>query len=649
MIRILSLIIGFCFLSVSAQNKVDKFQNTCGKHLSAYKWLDQSSSLSPNQEKIDISYYRIDLQIDIESEQINGNVLTKGFIGINQPDSIELDFSSVMIVDSVYWGGELSVFEHVNNKLKIPCSGVIITEGYEFNVQVFYHGSPISSGFGSFNFDSYNGIPHIWTLSEPYGARDWWPCKDDPSDKADSVDIIVSLPEDQILVSNGLLINEVALSDGQKKYHWSERYPISTYLVAITSYPYTIWHDQYIGLDGDTLPLDFYVYPDHYDLVYSNYLETKNMMEVFAQKFGEYPFMNEKYGHVEFQRGGGMEHQTITSMGGYSQWLIAHELGHQWWGNLVTCANFQHIWLNEGFARFSEAIWEESSNGIQAYKGYWSNHAYYGPGTVFVEDPSSTSNIFNGNLTYNKAGWVVHMLRGVLGDSIFFESLQSYASNDSLAYDAVTTENFKLVCESKSGLDLEAFFQQWIYGEYYPKYSLDWTTTDANDLTIYIQQEQIWQNFKMPIDLKIFMDTDTVSLKVENQGAYQEYTFNDLNGVVQRVELDPDNWILKEVQYLNISEQLPSYSQLLMYPAYPNPFNPKINVNYFIPEVMGETQSSIYIYDLNGKRIDTIKPQKSYPGLNKISWNAINQASGTYFIQINANNKLYTQKIQLIK
>ena len=148
---------------------------------------------------------------------------------------------------------------------------------------------------------------------------------------------------------------------------------------------------------------------------------TDDMMEVFADRFGEYPFMGEKYGHADFGRGGGMEHQTISSMGGYSQWLIAHELGHQWWGNLVTCASFHDIWLNEGFARFSESIWEEETGGFQAYKDYWQSRSYFGPGTIYVEEPNTASQIFNLNLTYNKAGWVVHMLRGVLGDSLFLK------------------------------------------------------------------------------------------------------------------------------------------------------------------------------------------------------------------------------------
>lgn len=639
----------FISLSIIFSQQNEKLINTCGKSLSYQNQTIGVSTLSEMQEKIDIFYYNIDISIDIELEQISGNVLLSGSVGLDQPDSIELDLSNSMIVDSIFVDNILSVFMHNDNKIKIPSPESTSPEGYDFNVQIFYHGQPTSTGFGSFNFDTYNGIPHLWTLSEPYGARDWWPCKDDPSDKADSVEISITLQEDQIVVSNGLLIQEVSVGNNLKKYTWFESYPISTYLVSITSYPYTVWHDEYIGLNGDTLPLDFYVYPDHYEMVRDNYLLTKDMMKVFAEKFGEYPFMNEKYGHAEFGRGGGMEHQTISSMGGYSEWLIAHELGHQWWGDLITCSDFHHIWLNEGFARFSEAIWIEASNGPDAYKNYWSNHTYYGSGTIYVEDPSTTSQIFNGNLTYNKAGWVVHMLRGVLGDSLFFEALQSYAYNDSLAYDAATTENFKVVCEDVSGLELDSFFEQWIYGEFYPKYSLAWNTNNENQLQINISQIQNWQFFDMPIEIAVFTDLDTFRLKVDNYGLSQDYFINSVNGVVQRVELDPENWILKEVQYLTTDNQIPVNSDLIMYPAFPNPFNPVVNVNYFIPEVVGQFQSRIFIYNLNGALVKELDPIQSYPGLNKISWDASGQASGVYFLRVKAESKSYTQKIQLIK
>ena len=619
----------------------------CSQTKSLSRTFLESSTLTEDQSKIDITYYNIDIEIDFNSQQIFGSVIANGYVGMNQPDYIELDFSDEMIVDSVLLNGQIASFDHTNDLVKIPAP-ISIPEGYNFTCRIFYHGNPPTSGFGSYNFDMHNNIDHVWTLSEPYGARDWWPCKDDPSDKADSVDIIVTVPSEQIVVSNGLLVNEQSLPDGKKLYHWAERYPICTYLVAISVYPYVFWSDYYIGINGDTLPLEYYVYPDHYEMVYENYMLTKDMMEVFAQKFGEYPFMGEKYGHVEFGRGGGMEHQTISSMGGYSEWLIAHELGHQWWGDLVTCSSFHHIWLNEGFARFSEAIWDEASEGFEAYKSYWQSHSYFGPGTIYVEEPNTASQIFNGNLTYNKAGWVVHMLRGVLGDSLFFESLQSYGYNDSLAYADVTTEDFKNVCEDISGLDLTNFFDQWIYGEYYPQYGFLWDLNESDELVLTIHQLQNWQYFEMPIEIEVVFPNESILFKVHNQYQMQEYNLGYLDEIPLSVHLDPDGWILKEVQYLNNDKTLPKLSNIFVYPAYPNPFNPRINFQYFLPEILGEIESSINIYDLKGKFIDKIGSDKSRPGMNHVSWEA-NAPSGIYFIKMTAKNMHYTQKIQLVK
>ena len=226
------------------QLETDKPILFCNNTLSAVRWLETESSLTENQNKIDVTYYRIEFAIDFDEKEIQGALLVDGWIGMDQPDSIELDFSQAMTVDSVKLYNEILPFSHNNNLVKIPVPDVTIPEGYEFNVEVFYHGSPSPTGFGSFNFDTHAGVDHIWTLSEPYGARDWWPCKDDPSDKADSVDIIITVPEEQIVVSNGLLVEETVLGDGRKRYHWEERYPICTYLVSVTTYPYRIWHDQ---------------------------------------------------------------------------------------------------------------------------------------------------------------------------------------------------------------------------------------------------------------------------------------------------------------------------------------------------------------------------------------------------------------------
>lgn len=645
--RLILIFISFSILY--SQNPSDKSIETCGHVLSAAKWLNTESTLTVNQEKIDVTYYRIDLNIDIDAEEIDGSVLVNGWIGMDQPDSIELDFADEMIVDSVKFYGELCPFVHESDYLKVPAPETTIPEGYSFSVEVFYHGTPPYTGFGAFNFDTHANIDHIWTLSEPYGARDWWPCKDDPSDKADSVDIIITVPEEQIVASNGILVSETNVGNERKQYHWQETYPICTYLISVTTYPYTVWQDEYIAMNGDTLPLNYYVYPDHYESVYDNYLLTNDMMEVFAQRFGEYPFMGEKYGHAEFGRGGGMEHQTLTSLGGSSQWLIAHELGHQWWGDLVTCASFHHIWLNEGFARFSEAIWEEAYNGIQAYKDYWQSHEYYGPGTIFVENPNSVGNIFDGNLSYNKAGWIVHMLRGVMGDSLFFESLQSYVYHDSLAYGAVTTEDFQTVCENVSGLDLGDFFQQWIYGEYYPQYAVSWEMLDTDELIVNIEQTQNWQTFRMPIQLNVTTPTETLSFTVENESTYETYNLGLIGADVIDVKLDPDNWILKDVVYLSIDSNLPQSEQLVIYPAYPNPFNPETTLSFFIPENIGQSLAKVVVYDLKGSLVSIIWDGSIQPGLFTLKWKPKYVASGSYFIRLTTLNTSYSQKVQLVK
>ena len=622
---------------------------SCSQSKSVQRLLEFQSTITEDQEKIDISFYRIDLDIDFDQHEISGSVIIEGRVGLSQPDSIEIDFSSNMSVDSVKLYGESISYDHDDDLISVLAPQTTLPEGYQFNMEIFYHGTPTTCGFGSFVFDSHAGIEHVWTLSEPYGARCWWPCKDDPSDKADSVDIIVRVPSNQIVASNGNLIHEIDISNDRKEYYWQERYPISTYLVSLAIYPYTVWHDEYISMNGDTLPLDYYVFPDRYENSYSNYLLTKEMLSLFASQFGEYPFMGEKYGHADFGWGGAMEHQTLSSMGGYSQTLIAHELGHQWWGDLITCASFHHIWLNEGFARYCQALWEEYFNGDDAYFSYMNSHAYYGYGTVYVEDPTTTSAIFNGNLSYNKASWVLHMLRHVVGDDTFFEILHAYASDDSLSYAAATTQEFQQVCENITGMDLQDFFQQWIYGEKYPQYELSWWLTDTEELTIQIDQIQTTGYFHMPIDLHVTGFLTDTTIVVDNYGPTQTYQISGVGTMVHQVQLDPNGWILKEVNYttVGVDEVLPDKVSLL--PAYPNPFNSGTTINFFIPQVLGEIDATLQVMDVNGRHISTLLSKQVSSGMKSFYWDASVDASGIYFIHLLAGNNIFNRKIILLK
>jgi len=627
----------------------------CSHEKSASRWQAQNSTLNQNQEKIDIKFYELNLDIDFNSSRLRGSVTVNGVIGNIYPDFIELDLYDNMTVDSILQNNIPILYLHENDMLKIPISDITLNDENLFSLTIFYQGTPDHCGAGGFKFDEHQNIGHVWTLSEAYCARSWWPCKDDPSDKADSVNIIVSVPIEPayIVASNGLL-SSTTINNNKKTYFWKERYPITTYLVSLAIYPYTKWVDQYVSpISSDTMLIEHYVFPDRYEASYPNYSLTKDMLSFFSELFGEYPFISEKYGHADFTWGGGMEHQTLSSMGSFSQNLMVHELGHSWWGNLITCKTFNDIWLNEGFARYCQALWAEHMYGREAYFDFMNNHAYYGAGTIYVENPSSNSQIFSAGLSYNKASWVLHMLRHKVGETMFFDILKSYASNDSLSYNAASTSDFQKVCEDISGLDFEQFFQQWIYGEKYPKYELSWWHEGNGIYNVKIDQVQSYNFFSMPIDLKFsgsagpsLVDTTIV---IENNNSSQLYEFSGFNFLVENVMLDPENWILKEATYSvnEIDNILPDRVEVEK--AFPNPFNSKVKLSFYINPQFGDTHVNVNIFDLRGKIVESLIDNEFIPGYHTTFWNANGKSSGVYFIQLATDNYIDSQKILFLK
>ncbi|MFI5371526.1 MAG: M1 family aminopeptidase, partial [Candidatus Eisenbacteria bacterium] len=386
--------------------------------------------------------------------------------------------------------------------------------------------------------------PLIWSLSEPYGARSWWPCKDAPEDKADSVDVRFTVPSALITASNGTLIS--ATDDGVKTVsHWHERHPIATYLISIASYPYMKTLDWYRPSPADSMPIEFYNFPEELAGAAPTQAEVKGMIAAYAARLGPYPFLDEKYGHAQFLFGGGMEHQTCTSLGVFSEYVVAHELGHQWWGDLVTCRNFHHIWLNEGFATYMEALWAEAGGGPAAYHADLSLKRYFGAGTVYVPDTTDAGRIFDYRTTYEKGAWVLHMLRHALGDTVFFQALRQYRTQ--FAYGTAVTEDFEGVCEAVSGRDLHRFFQQWVYGERYPVYRYSWTATPRPpgvDVTLTLEQTQTWQLFAMPVDVRISTDLGDRTFVADDSLAQQTFTFH-VSGTPGALAIDPDEWILR--------------------------------------------------------------------------------------------------------
>ena len=292
----------------------------------------------------DVFYYRIDLTVDDVAETIQGDVVMAARSRLDGLTAIDIDFYDNMAIDSIMGFGQTIGFTRSNDVITANLSAPI-DDGNVFFIRVFYSGTPTNEGFfGSFAFDSHQGEPIIWSLSQPDFSRTWWPCNDDPSDKADSVDIFLTVSDELVATSQGRLESETDNGDGTKTFYWKERYPISSYLVSVAISNYQSYTDWYVPDVGDSMPITYYVYPEDFARAQNSFDNVVPMMELFSDLFGEYPFLTEKYAHSAVPFPGGMEHQTNTSYGSMLitgdhtfDWLAAHELAHMWWGDMVTC------------------------------------------------------------------------------------------------------------------------------------------------------------------------------------------------------------------------------------------------------------------------------------------------------------------------
>ena len=563
--------------------------------------------------------------------------------------SIFLDLTDVLNVDSIISNNQPLSFNHSENKLIIS-----LNKSYSYNetftLTVYYHGVPVRTGLGSFVFDSHSGEPSIWTLSEPYGARDWWPCKDTPADKADSSDVLITCPSNLIGVSNGTLSDVIDNNNGTKTYVWKSRYPIANYLISLAISNYSVYTKYFHYSETDSMPVVNYIYPEDLEEVKPELDKTTRMLEIFSKLFGEYPFIKEKYGHAEFGSGG-MEHQTITSIGIFNQGVIAHELAHQWFGDNVTCRNWENIWLNEGFATYGEGLFYDFSNDKQSYDSFLSyniSRAKNAIGSILVSDISSINEIFNGDRSYSKGAIVLHMLRGIVGDSVFFNILKNYQSDPKLAYGTATTEDFKKVAEEASGLSLDYFFNQWIYGENYPRYRVSWDFQKAslNQYEVNLSVEQAVNTypifFTMPIKVKISTTVGDTVVSIFNNAQEQEFNFAVV-GKPTLLTFDPDNFLIKDVIISDPTDIFPKFE---LEQNYPNPFNSSTNISYSLSK---EGAVTLKIYDCLGKEIATLVNGNQKAGTYKINFNGNTLASGIYFFRLSSNNFTAVKKMLLLK
>ena len=458
----------------------------------------------------DIKYHRFDWNIDPAVLEISGSVTTTFEVTGENFQYIHFELTENMEVDYVDYHGAHLPFTRLENDILSIELPQILPIGTTETITVAYHGAPMGSGFGSFAQGFHDGIPQIWTLSEPYGAKEWWPCKQDLNDKIDSIDIYVTVPDGNQVAANGLLVEQRSLDNNQKLFHWRHRYPIPAYLIAISVTKYDVFTHILNSPEGD-IDIVNYVYPEEYQWAYDHTLVTVPIMELYNNLFIRYPFADEKYGHARFGWGGGMEHTTMTFLGGWSHLLVAHELAHQWFGDMITCGSWADIWLNEGFATYLEGMNYENDLGPSTFYE-WKRQKIESivskpGGSVFVTDTTNVGRIFNGRLSYNKGAMVLHMLRQTVGDDNFFQALKNYLSDPELAYGYAHTEDLIRHMEMQSGMDLEEFFADWFYGEGYPIYELNWSSNPTTH-TLRIELRQTTSDasvdfYEMPVKVRL--------------------------------------------------------------------------------------------------------------------------------------------------
>lgn len=562
---------------------------------------------SPFTQNYDLKYHRLEWTIDPAEYYIAGTVTTYFVPTENDFNEISFDLSTELEVDEVLYHGQSLNYQQLSgNQLKIILPNTL-SEGQLDSVSITYQGEPASSGFGSFGQGTHNGVPALWTLSEPYGAKDWWPCKQDLVDKIDSIDVIVRTPEAYRAASNGLLVGE--WEDGNEKiYHWKHRYPIPAYLIAIAVTNFEVYSDWVPVDGGNDIEVLNYVFPEDLNYAQNSTGATVECMQLFNDLYGLYPFADEKYGHAQFGWGGGMEHQTMSFMGGFSHGLQAHELAHQWFGDKVTCGSWADIWLNEGFATYSEGL--TYAYGLTSFnfknwvKGKIDHVTSQPDGSVYVYDTTNVGRIFSGRLSYSKGAMLLHMLRWKLGDDDFYLALRNYLNDPELAFGYARTVDLQKHLEAVSGQSLTEFFNDWLYGEGYPSYAISWGQDELN--TVYVEVGQTTSHssvdfFEMPIPI-LFEGAQEDSLVVLNNSAFGQSFVLDLPFEVEDVTFDPDYWILSNGntvdEFFVSNTAAPDVSKDLH--LFPNPAREQLWI-----KVSGglETPTDYEIVTLNGQRV----------------------------------------------
>jgi len=520
----------------------------------------QEAGAQPSQA-VDVIHYSIEMRVDPYLQLVSGTVAMR-FRPTSSLDTLRMRLWKRHDVLEAAHNAQPADVKRKKSNIKFRFHPPL-DAGSEHEVSVTYSGYPEISGElgGGMLFAEHGGTPSATTLSEPFESYTWWPCVDEVNDKA-TYTVALTVPPDMTGASNGTLLETWVEDDGWNTFLWDTDYPMSNYLFAVNVTNYETHGDVYTSLDGLTdMPIDHYVYPEHYDVTQLTYDLIPDMIAYFAERVGEYPFLDEKYGQVEFPWGGAMEHQTLTSMGDFAgsqlgnyEAIISHELAHQWFGDEVSPETWNEIWLNEGFATYFEVLWIAHSWGYPVsyvLSSWFDDHLYNGQLKGSPYRYNENKPFGDTGAIYDKGAWVLHMLRHVMGDDAFFEAIRDY--RESCSYANANTDDLKASCEASYGGDLDWFFEQWVYSKKRPIYKVSWEQA-GQTLSLTVKQKQKHKIKKRNSNKNVYVMPIDVTLYYENGSEETVTVWNDRRNqtfdiavpdAVEEVGFDEGSFILK--------------------------------------------------------------------------------------------------------
>lgn len=410
----------------------------------------------------------------------------------------------------------------------------------------------------------------VWTQSEPNEARAWFPCFDSPTERLTS-EVLVTVPADYFVLSNGVLRDKHDNHDGTRTWHWVQEQTHVAYLISVVAGEFEAYEQSWDGI-----PIVSYVPPGRRDKAPRSFENTPAMLQFFSEKI-DYRYPWPKYAQIccdEF--GGGMEHTSATTLtlgtlhderaelDVSSEGLVAHELAHQWWGDLLTCKDWAELWLNESFATYFATLWTEHHRGWDeaTWEGREEAQTYFDEDRKRYRRPLVTYsydhpwNMFDEH-SYPKGGRVLHMLRFVLGDEAFWKAMRHYAHKH--AFGVVETADLRVAIEEATGNGLNWFFDEWVYHGGYPEFDVSYSwDDDAKLVRLTVRQTQTVDDmtplFRTPVEIDLVTPSETITRRIAVSKAEETFHFS-LPERPRRVCFDGRNWLLKKLTFEKSKEE----------------------------------------------------------------------------------------------